>query len=121
MERNGNAHTSVRHSLKLDTVNKRMRVKHHYANENKKKFKSGSVTSVPKKYSKLLSEDDTMTSALIFGHEASREKPADEESKEDEVEEISSTSSPDDDASDDDDEEEENVMYLKIVKGCVKR
>ena len=67
----GNAHTSGRHSLKLDTVNKMMRVKHNYDNKIKNKFKSGSVASVTKKYSK----DDTMMSTIIVGPDAPIEEP----------------------------------------------
>lgn len=115
----GNAHTSMRHNLKSDTVIKMMRVKHHYGNENKKKLNSGSVASVTKKYSKLLSEDDTMTSTSIFGPDAPIEAPLEnivtlnEESGEDEFDDdyeddSSSASDHDDDHLQNDEEEGED-------------
>jgi len=63
----GIIHTPSRYCLSDKTVNSTARVKFHHAQKNKMKFKMGSAAAVAKKYSKLLRDNETMTTQFIYG------------------------------------------------------
>jgi hypothetical protein len=95
------------------------RVKFHYIRVLNAKDGSGTAAAVAKKYSKLLRDNEMMTTQFLFGHEDSGSmKPAEDHDTTNDDDNYHENDDDDDHTTDDDDET--NAGYLEANAGAKK-